>query len=228
MIELTAVVHYRLTQPDDYLFEHVDPEQTIRVASESALSAAVNSMPLDDMLTVRRRGLEHRVADELAARMERYKTGVEVVHVRVQDIHPSVEVVDAFREVAGALEEKSRLINESEGYRNEQTALARGRAAAELQTAIGYTAGRVNRAAGDAERFQLAERGHRAAPAANATRLYLETMEEVLPGRRKLILDTGGGRRTLFSIEDSVMLAPADARMTQPPPVFQPPTGEEE
>ncbi len=228
MIELTAVVHYRLTQPDSYLFEHLDPDQTIRVASESALSTAVNSLPLDDMLTVERRGLERRVADELAERMQRYKTGVEILHVRVQDIHPSVEVVDAFREVAGALEEKSRLINEAEGYRNEQTALARGQAAAEIQSARGYSAGRVNRAGGDAERFRLAERGYTTAPAANATRLYLETMDEVLPGRRKLILDTRGGRRTLFSIEDSVMLAPAGARMAQPPPVFQPPVGEEE
>ncbi len=229
MIELTAVVHYRLTQPDDYLFEQLDPAQTIRVASESALNAAVNSMPLDDMLTVERRGLEKRVLDELAQRMQRYKTGVEILHVRIQDIHPSVEVVDAFREVAGAIEEKSRLINEAEGYRNEQTALARGQAAAQVETAKGFKQSRVDRAVGDADRFELAEQGYRTAPAANATRLYLETMDEILPGRRKLILDTQGGRRTLFSVDDSVLLAPAGARMAQPPPVLQqpPPGGED-
>ena len=122
--------------------------------------------------------------------------------------------------MAGALEEKNRLINEAEGYRNEQTALARGRAAAQLRAALGYKAGRVNRAAGDAARFTLFEAEYRRAPESTATRLYLETMEQVLPGRQKLILDKGRGRRQLWQVEDGVTLAPAGARMQQPPPAF--------
>ncbi|MBI1358027.1 MAG: FtsH protease activity modulator HflK [Acidobacteria bacterium] len=220
MIELTAVVHYRLVKPDEYLFEQLDPETTIRVAAESALHTVVNQMPLDAMLTVDRRGLEERATKELSARMERYHTGAEVLSVRVQDVHPSVEVVDAFREVAGAQEEKNRLINEAEGYRNEQTALARGQAEAQLLTALGYKAGRVSRAEGDAARFTQFEAEYRKAPESTATRLYLETMEQVLPGRSKIILDKGRGRRQLWQLEDSVTLAPAGARMQQPPPAF--------
>ena len=227
MIELTAVVHFRLEKPDDYLFRHVDPDDTIRAAAQSALRTIVNQTALDPMLTTERRRLETDVETELQATMERYQTGAEILHVRIQDVHPSVEVVDAFREVSGALEEKNRMINEAEGYRNEQVALARGRAEAETAFAEGYKAGRVNRAAGDASRFTQVENEHRRNPGPTATRLYLETMEEILPRRKKLILDSRGGKRTLYSIEDGVMLAPAGASMAQPPPpTFEPPVEE--
>ncbi|MCB9383005.1 MAG: FtsH protease activity modulator HflK [Bryobacterales bacterium] len=222
MIELTAVVHYELDRPDDYLFRHVAPEETIRVAAESALRSIVNSMALDPILTTDRRTLEEKVLQELQQRLERYETGAKALAVSVQDLHPSVEVVDAFREVASAQEEKNRVVNEAEGYRNEQVALARGRAEAQIETAEGYKEGRVNRAGGDASRFTQFEAEYRRAPGPHATRLYLETMEQILPGRRKLILDSKGGKRTLYTIEDGVMLAPAGAQMQQPPPAFRP------
>jgi HflK protein len=222
MIEMTAVVHYEVDRPDDYLFRHLAPDDTIRVAAESALRSVVNSMALDPILTTERRELEQLVVENLQDRLARYETGARVIAVSVQDLHPSVEVVDAFREVAGAQEEKNRLINEAEGYRNEQVALARGRAEAQLETAAGYKAGRVNRAGGDASRFTQFEAEYRRAPGPHATRLYLETMEQILPGRRKLILDTKGGKRTLYTIEDGVLLAPAGAQMQQPPPPFRP------
>ena len=219
MIEMTAVVHYDLEHPDDYLFEQTDPDTTIRVAAESVLHGVVNSTPLDDLLTTQRQALEQRAVGELQQRMEHYHTGARILMVKFQDVHPSVEVVDAFRDVAGALEEKSRLINEAEGYRNEQVALARGHAQARIRDAEGYRVGRATRAQGDAARFVELESAWRLAPGPNASRLYLETMEQILPGRRKLILDSKtSGRRALYSIEDGVLVAPPGASMTQPPP----------
>ena len=224
MIELSAVVHYRLARPDEFLFRQLDPEKTIRVAAESSLRSVVNQTALDPMLTTGRAELEALVKTELAGRLDRYETGAEVLSVRVQDVHPSVEVVDAFRDVAGAQEEKVRMVNEAEGYRNEQTALARGQAEARLAASEGYRAGRTNRAAGDATRFRLFEAQQRRHAGVTATRLYLETMDEILPGRKKLILDSKtGGKRTLYSIEDGVLLpnmgAPAQPA---PPPTFEP------
>jgi Cu+-exporting ATPase len=228
MVEMTAVVHYDLERPDDYLFQQADAEMTIRVAAESVLHALVNSTPLDDLLTTQRQALEQRAAAELQQRVERYQTGARVLLVKFQDVHPSVEVVDAFRDVAGALEEKSRLINEAEGYRNEQVALARGRSEARVLDAESYRLGRATRAEGDAARFVQLESAWRRAPGPNASRLYLETMEEILPGRRKLILDSkSGGRRALYSIEDGVLVAPPGASMTQPPLPFQMPREEQ-
>ena len=228
MVELSAVVHYDLERPDEYLFQQADADAAIRVAAESVLHALVNATPLDDLLTTERQALEQRAASELQARMERYRTGARILLVKFQDVHPSVEVVDAFRDVAGALEEKNRLINEAEGYRNEQVALARGRSEARVLNADAYRIGRATRAQGDAARFVLLEAAWRRAPGPNASRLYLETMEEILPGRRKLILDPkSGGRRALYSIEDGVLMAPPGASMTQPPPPFQMPQEEQ-
>jgi regulator of protease activity HflC (stomatin/prohibitin superfamily) len=140
-----------------------------------------------------------------------------VLDVRLLDVHPSLEVVDAFREVSGAYEEKNRLVNEAEGYRNEQVALARGNAQARLAAAQGYSAGKKNRSAGDADRFRSAEEAFRSAPGPTETRLYLETMEQVLPGRKKVIIDASRGRRHLLLVEDGVEIGPGMAPLVAPP-----------
>ena len=228
MTELTATVHYRLAKPDDFLYRHLDGEATIRAATESAIQSVITSTLLDDALTTGRRAMEERIAALLQSRLNQYATGAQVLHVKLLDVHPSLEVVDAFRDVSGAFEEKSRLINEAEGYRNEQIALARGNGAARLRTAQGYSIGRKNRAFGDASRFTQAEAAFRAAPGPTETRLYLETMEQVLPGRRKMIIDSGKGRRHLYLIEDGIEISPAAAPLLNvPPPPRTPPEDRE-
>jgi Cu+-exporting ATPase len=218
MIEVNATVHYQVVRPDDFLFNQLDGESTMRSAAESVLQSVVTTTAIDDLLTLRRRQIEQRVLDELESRVEKYKTGVRILQVKLLDVHPSLEVVDAFREVSGALEDKSRVINEAEAYRNEQVALARGNAKASLESAEGYSIGRKNRSAGDASRFLSAEAAYRKAPGPTETRLYLETMEQVLPGKKKLILDVSKGRRHLFLLEDGVEIAPPMAPVLAPQP----------
>ncbi len=118
MIEVNAVVHYQIIRPDDYLFQQVDAETTVRTAAESALQTSVSTAPLDDVLTSGRVAVEARVLAALQRNLDRYGAGVKVTRVRLLDVHPSIEVVGAFREVSAAFEEKNRLINEAEGYRN--------------------------------------------------------------------------------------------------------------
>ncbi|MBL8213161.1 MAG: cadmium-translocating P-type ATPase [Bryobacterales bacterium] len=208
MMEVNAAIHYRLMRPDEFLFGLADGETTVRVAAESAVHAVITTMDLDGALTQSRRTMEQRIAGEMQQRLNRYKAGVEVLHVKLLDVHPSLEVVDAFRDVAGAFEEKNRLVNEAEGYRNEQVALARGNAQAGLLNAQGYQVGRRNRSEGDASRFIQAEGAFRSAPGPTETRLYLEAMEAVLPGKRKFIVDAKNGRRHLLLLEDGVEIAP--------------------
>ena len=160
--------------------------------------------------------MERQALAELQRRADRYDTGIRVLQVKLEDVHPSLEVVDAFRDVSAAFEEKNRLINEAEGYRNEQVALARGNARALLANANAYTIGRANRATGDASRFTQAEQAYRAAPGPTETRLYLETMEQVLPGQKKLIVDSGKGRRHLVMLEDGVEIGPPGAALLRP------------
>ena len=209
MIEVNAVIHYRIRKPDDFLFRQMDGDATVRTAAESVLQSVTTTSALDSVLTFDRLTLESRLRTELQTRLDRYETGVEVLGARLLDVHPSLEVVDAFREVSAAFEEKNRLINESEGYRNEQIALARGNAQARVVEADSYAGGRKNRSEGDASRFNQSEEAFRAAPALTETRLFLESMEQILSGKRKMIVDASKGRRSLLLIEDGVELAPA-------------------
>ena len=204
MIELNATVHYDLSRPDDFLFKQFDAEATLRDAAESAMRSAIAAAPLDDVLTTGRSAIEEKARAGLQERLDRYGAGVRVLSFRLEDVHPSVEVVDAFREVSAAYEEKNRLVNEAEGYRSEQVALARGNAKARLEQARQYTLGRVNRAEGDAVRFIQREAASRAAPGPNETRLYLETLEQILPGKKKLILDPSKAPRRLFLMEGGI------------------------
>ncbi len=216
MIELNGVVHYSIVRPDDYIFRLQDAEATVRTAAESVIQMVVTTTPLDELLTTGRRRVEERVRGELQRRLDRYRAGVSVLGVKLQDVHPSVEVVDAFREVAGAFEERSRLINVAEGYRNELVALARGQGEAGLRNAQAYAIGRVNRANGDASRFVQAEQAYKTAPGPTETRLYLETMEQILPGRQKLIIDSRGGRRSLMLVEEGIQIAPPGPALERP------------
>ncbi|MGO8788198.1 MAG: FtsH protease activity modulator HflK [Terriglobia bacterium] len=206
MIELYATVHYVPAHPDDFLFRQLDGDGTVRTAAESVMQSVVASSSLDEVLTEGRRHLEQRARDALQRRLDEYGAGVQVLEVKLEDVHPALEVVDAFREVSDAFEEKNRLINEAEGYRNEQLALAQGNAKAAIENALGYSLGRKTRAEGDASRFQSAEAAFRSAPEATQSRLYLETMEEVLPGKKKLIIDTRAGRRQLMLLRDGIAL----------------------
>jgi len=224
LVTANAVVHYFIEQPDDYLFNLADPESTLRGVAESAVRRAIGLAELDVALTTGRRALEETARAEMQKRLDRCRAGIRVLSVRLQDVHPPLEVVDAFREVSSAYEEKNRLINEAEAYRNQQVALARGQAASRLEEALAYRLGRTNRATGDADRFVQAEAAYRTAPGPTETRLFLETMEQVLPGRNKLIVDVDGkGKRQLLTIDSGTLrlLLPADASAAQPPP--QPP-----
>ncbi len=204
LIELNATVHYDLPRPADFLFTQADGEATVRAAAESALESIITTTPLDSVLTTGREAIEQRMRVDLESRLARLGAGARVLAFQLEDVHPSVEVVDAFREVSAAFEEKNRLINEAEGYRNEQIALARGNGQARLEQARAYALGRINRAQGDAARFDQREAAYRTAPGPTETRLYLETIEQVLPGKKKLIVDRAKLPRHLFLLEDGV------------------------
>ncbi len=218
LVELNAAVHYNVIDPETFLFQQLDAEATVRVAAESVIQSIASSTPLDSILTDGRLAVETRAGKELQQRLDRYRAGVRVIAVKLEDVHPSSEVVDAFRDVSAALEEKSRLVNEAEGYRNELVALSRGNAKARVASADGYLTGRVNRASGDSARFDQQQTSYRLAPGPTETRLYLETMEQVLPGKKKMIVDsTGAGRRHLLLLEDGVELNPLAVRAPSEP-----------
>jgi Cu+-exporting ATPase len=211
LIEVNAVVQYAINSPENFLFATTDPQNVIRAAAESALRLLLGQTSLAAVLTTGRGEIERRAKELIQGTLDGYQSGLRVVAVQLQDVHPSIEVVDAFRNVAGAFEEKSTLINQAEAYRNEQLELARGQALARLAEAAGYTTDRANRAAGDAERFKQAVEAFRLSRGVTETRLYLETIEQALAGRKKLIIDASkfGRRQMLFVDPQGGILDPA-------------------
>ncbi|HIE52350.1 MAG TPA: cadmium-translocating P-type ATPase [Armatimonadetes bacterium] len=221
LVEVNVVVQYSLTDPAKYVFGIRDPETALRIAAEGTVRRVVGATSLEAVLAWGRRTVEETIKERLQALCDQYDLGVRIEVVQLEDVHPPLGVVDAFREVSDAYEEKNKLINEAEAYRNEQIPLARGQAAAQQRLALGYRLSRVNRAQGDAQRFAFQQQAYQASPQVTAWRLYWEAIEEVLAGKRKFIVDTRRlGRRQMFFVDPQLaeQWASSLSEATTPPP----------
>lgn len=200
IIDIDIIVQYRILDPGKYLFNIRDPHKTIRVASEAALREVIGASLIDEALTVGKFAIQANTKILLQEILDDYESGLQVVAVQLQDVHPPDQVRDAFRDVASAKEDKSRLINEAEGYRNSILPETRGRVAQILNEAEGYRQEKISRSKGDAHRFKSVLTEYTKAKDITRTRLYLETMEEILPGMDKFVLPSGDGGSSVLPI----------------------------
>jgi modulator of FtsH protease HflK len=168
--------------------------------AEGTLRNLAASYPLDAMLTTDRQILEQKWTDAARVRLAAIGAGVEVLGIHLADVHPPVEVVDAFRDVASAEEERVMRVNEADAYSKESIPIARGNAKAKLEEAAGYRANLIDHSQGDASRF-LARVSQTGTAALTMFRLQMETLEAVLPGKNVVITDDRkGGKRTLIFV----------------------------
>ena len=208
LADVNLVVQYRVLDPRDALFaigrrgpDGADKwDALIRNFTESALRAEVSGRSDDEILAVGRTAIEETILARLRDSLARSAPAFEALTVRLGDTHPLLEVVPAFREVAAALEEKEAAINDAEAYQFETEALARGQAQQRIVGAGAEGRRRTLSAEGESARFVSAAAAYREAPAATGLRLYLSTVEQLLAGRRKVILDpaSAAGRRMLW------------------------------
>jgi Cu+-exporting ATPase len=202
LVEAYGVVHYAVSDPAAFLLRARDAAELVRTTAETTLRWTVARLPLDAVLTSERSAIEQSWARSLAERLARYDVGVEVVSSHLIDAHPPLEVVEAFREVASASEERTRAINEAEGYQLERIPVARGEAQASLHAAEGYRERLQRRSTGDSAAFRLRAKEFAAHPDVTRFRLYAETIDQVLPDKRKVITAGGaGGRRRFLYLE---------------------------
>jgi HflK protein len=207
-VECQLVVHYTVANAAQFLFAAQEPEQLLRFHAEEALRRVVSETALDTVLTTGRHPIEEATVARLQAVCDASRLGIEIVSIELGDVHPPLEVVPAFRSVASAFENQLQRVNEAEAYANEEVALARGEAAAELENSAAYKQGRVTRSRGDASRFTNRRQAAATGRKVTFDRLYLEAMERVLAGRRKMILDPQAtGRRQFWVLEPSVAKA---------------------
>ena len=188
IVDAEMIVQYKIKDPVAYLFNIVEPELTVREAAEASLRTVVGRNKIDETLTTGKFTIQEETKFQLQSILDLYESGIHVVAVQLQDVSPPKEVIGAFKDVASAKEDKNRMVNQAEGYRNDLIPKARGEAEAMIRAAEGFRESRIKRAEGDAAKFTTILQEYRKAKSITEKRLYLETMEKVLPGIEKIII----------------------------------------
>ena len=197
IVDAELIVQYKIKEPINYLFNFIGPELTLREASEASLRTVIGRHNIDEALTSGKLMIQEETKELLQITLDKYETGVIVVAVQLQDVSPPKQVIDAFKDVASAKEDKNRMINEAEGYRNDIIPKARGEAQAMIREAEGFRESRIKRAEGDVAKFKAIVKEYVKAKDVTKERLYLEAMEEILPGIDKYIVPNGEGGNLL-------------------------------
>ena len=191
IVDAELIVQYKIKDPIDYLFNFIGPELTLREASEASLRTVIGRHNIDEALTSGKLMIQEETKELLQIILDKYETGVIVVAVQLQDVSPPKQVIDAFKDVASAKEDKNRMINEAEGYRNDVIPKARGQAQAMIRESEGFRESIIKRAEGDVAKFKAIVKEYTKAKEVTKERLYLEAMEEILPGIDKYIVPNG-------------------------------------
>ncbi len=197
VVNIHAIVQYRVRDAGDYVFNIVDPDQALKSAAEVALRGIVGRNTIDYVLVEARTAVENQTQEFLQTLMDFYVSGILVLRVTLQEVDAPLEVRDAFQDVVRAREDRERLFREAEGYAADIVPRARGEKEKLIREAAAYREQRVLRSQGDADRFLAVLEEYRKAPDVTRQRLYLETLESILPGVEKIIIDPQGAGNLL-------------------------------
>ena len=191
IVDAEMIVQYKIKDPVAYTFNFIEPELTVRQASEASLRTVIGRHNIDEALTSGKFMIQEESKELIQNILDKYNTGILVVAVQLQDVSPPEQVIAAFKDVASAKEDKNRMVNQAEGYRNDIIPKARGEAQAEIREAEGYKEARIARAEGDVSKFNAVLKEYRKSKEVTETRMFLETAEEILSDREKIIVPDG-------------------------------------
>lgn len=204
------VVQYRISDPAKFLFEVREPRATLRYVSESVMREVVGDRTVDEVITIGRQEIESEALVGMQALTSKYAMGISIDQVQLKNINPPRPVQESFNEVNQAQQEKEKLINEARRDYNKVIPLAEGEKDQRIREADGYRIKRINEAEGDALRFNANLVEYLRAPEVTRRRIYLETLQEVMPGiRSKIIVDeASSGILPLLNLDAAKELQP--------------------
>ena len=217
IVDIKLVVQYRINDLRKFIFEVDDPGDplrdipagrpeavTLKEATEAALRQVVGQRAIDQLITVGREEVQDQTRQLLQQIVDDYNTGIQILEVRLQSVLPPDEVRDAFDDVVRARVDQESIINQANSYKEEQLPRALGREAQIVQSAEAFKAERIARATGESQRFTSVLEQYQNSREVTRQRLYLEAMEEILPGITKIIIDpnAGGGLLQLLNLGD--------------------------
>ena len=235
IVEIKFVVQDRLNDARAYLFESKNPADAVVQAADSAVREVVGKMTMDNAMADERDQIAPRVRDLMQTILDRYKVGIEVVAVNMQQggVRPPEQVQAAFDDVLKAGQERERVKNEAQAYANDVVPRAVGTAARLKEEAEGYKARIVAQAQGDTQRFNSVLGEYQKAPQVTRDRMYVDTMQQIYSGVNKIIIDSKSGGNLMYLPLDKVMQAsgatvnattvPAQAAPAAPSPSTQVP-----
>ena len=199
IVDVEVAVQWRISDPADFIFNVKDPALTLRQVTESAVRAIIGQSELDYVLTEGRSEIAQQ-QQELMQKIliDDYQSGILIVTVEMQPAKPPEDVKAAFDDAIKAREDEQRLVNEAEAYRNDILPRARGAAARVREEANGYKASVIAKSEGDAARFDQLLAEYERAPEITRKRLYLESIESVMSGTNKVLLDAEGGNSLMY------------------------------
>jgi membrane protease subunit HflK len=191
IVRLSFVVQYKFGDAYKSRYSLEEPKLILRDSAQAAVREVVGRMTIEDVLSERRDDVATETERILQETLDGYDAGILVTEVQLQEVQPPEEVRQAFDDVVAASQDANRAVNEAEGYRNEVLPEARGEAAEIIARANGYRDAKIAESTGEAARFLAVEREYRKAPEVTRKRLYLETMEAVLPSVEKVVIEGG-------------------------------------
>jgi len=202
VLEVEWIVQFKVKDPVKLLFNVRNSRNTIRNISEAVMRQVVGDHTVNEVLTTRRVEINQEVQDKLQEIMDLYDSGVQIVTVKLQDVNPPDAVKPSFNEVNAAKQEKEKAINQAWEAYNKVVPRAKGEAEKTIREAEGYALNRVNRAKGDAAKFIATYDAYKNAKEVTRKRLYLETMNEIIPyaGKKYIIDDQQKGILPLLNI----------------------------
>ncbi|HXX75714.1 MAG TPA: FtsH protease activity modulator HflK [Nitrospiraceae bacterium] len=197
ILAIEFIVQFKIKEAASFLFNVADIHDTIGKAAEASMREVIGKSKIDEALTTGKAQIQQDTQDLLQKVLDQYQAGVQVAAVQLQDVDPPEAVAAAFKDVTNAKEDREKLINQAIGYRNDILPKAKGEAAQVVNQAKGYAQARLNRAQGEANRFLATLKEYNQAKDTISKRIYIETMEEILPNVEKVIIDGKGGERLL-------------------------------
>ncbi len=214
MVDIHVIVYYRVKDASQYLFKVKEVEQTLKTATEAALRGVVGRNTIDYTLLEGRPEVANDTKEMLQQLMDAYQSGLLITEVKLQEVDAPEEVRDAFQDVVRAREDKEKVIREAEGYAADIVPRARGEKEQTILAAEAYKEQRIIRAQGDAEKFLNVLEEYLKAKDVTRQRLYLETMETILPGIEKIIIDKDAAEKIWLLLQqgeiENLVLPPAE------------------
>jgi membrane protease subunit HflK len=184
------VVQYRIADPKQFLFDVRNPGQTLRDISEAAMREVIGDRTVDEVITIGRQEIESTALMQMQALVQRYRLGIRVDQVQLKNVNPPRQVEASFNEVNKAQQDRESMVNVANGDYNKVIPKAKGEADQQIRGAEGYQFKRVNEAEGDVAAFSALLTEYAKAPEITRTRIYWETMAEIVPQMgQKIIVD---------------------------------------